>query len=203
MAVNLVVPRRAVYFNPEARNWHSSPSGELEDAYHFHQTMPGYTQTDLIPLDDVAEELGLGNVYVKHEGNRLGLPSFKILGASWGTYRAVTMAYGLQPDADIPTIRAATASSTTSLFAATDGNHGRAVARLGKMFGMPAKIFVPANMDANTIADIKSEGAEVINTGKSYDDAILEAARGSDTEKGILIQDCGFDGYQQLPEVRY
>ncbi|KAK0390974.1 hypothetical protein NLU13_0476 [Sarocladium strictum] len=195
----MAVPRRAMYFNPEAQKWHSSPSAELDDAYQFHKSMPGYVPTDLIPLDDAAKQLGLGKVYVKHEGDRLGLPSFKILGASWGTYRAVTKAYGLPSNADIATIRAATATSSTALFAATDGNHGRAVARLGNMFGMPAKIFVPSNMDAHMIAEIRNEGAEVINTGKSYDDTILEAARGSNSEMGILVQDCGFGDYQELP----
>jgi diaminopropionate ammonia-lyase family len=196
----MVIPRRPLYFNSDAHKWHSSPSADLEDVFHFHKSLPGYNQTDLIPLDSLAQELNLGKVYVKHEGDRLGLPSFKILGASWGTYRAVLRAFNLPVGADIKAIQAATASSTTALFAATDGNHGRAVARLAQMFGMPARIFVPANMDANMITSIRNEGAEVVNTGKSYDDAILEAARGSAAEKGLLIQDCGFDDYQELPE---
>lgn len=198
----MTIPRRPLYFNPRAQKWYSSPSADLEDVFHFHQGLPGYAQTALIPLNSLARELDLGKVYVKHEGDRLGLPSFKILGASWGTYRAVLRAYNLPMGADIKTIQTATASSTTALFAATDGNHGRAVARLAHMFGMPAKIFVPANMDANMITSIRNEGAEVVNTGKSYDDAILEAARGSAAQNGLLIQDCGFDDYQELPEVR-
>lgn len=72
-------------------------------------------------------------------------------------------------------------------FVVIDGNYGWVVVRLGKMFGMFVKIFVFVNMDVNIIVDIKSEGVEVINIGKLYDDVIFEVVRGLDIEKGILI----------------
>lgn len=193
--------RRPAYINPDAQRWQSTPSADLDRIYDFHKQMDGYKPTELIPLGTIAEELGLCEVYVKHEGDRFGLPSFKILGASWGTYRAVVRAYGLAEGATIEDIRAATAVKKMTLFAATDGNHGRAVGRLGKMFGLPTKIFVPGNMDVVMIADIESEGAKVTNTGKSYDEAIGEAERGSMAETGLLIQDCAFEGYEELPKV--
>src|SRR5205807_6541593 len=56
------------------------PSGE---AAAFHAALPGYAPTPLHELPAVAAELGLGAVLIKDESDRLGLPAFKILGASW------------------------------------------------------------------------------------------------------------------------
>ena len=70
-------------------------------------------------------------VLVKDESSRLGLPSFKILGASWAIHRA------LEDRGDRP-----------RLACATDGNHGRAVARVARQLGLEATVFVPANMIA-------------------------------------------------------
>ena len=53
----------------------------------YHAKLPGYAQTPLVDLPEVAKRLGVGRVVVKDEAERLGLPSYKILGASWATYR--------------------------------------------------------------------------------------------------------------------
>ena len=45
--------------------------------------MPGYRPTPLVELPELAAELGVAAVLVKNESKRLGLPAFKILGASW------------------------------------------------------------------------------------------------------------------------
>ena len=39
--------------------------------------------TPVRELPELADELGLGAVLVKDESDRLGLPAFKVLGASW------------------------------------------------------------------------------------------------------------------------
>ena len=46
-----------------------------------------------------------------------------------------------------------------TLLAATDGNHGRAVAAMARLLGFDARIFVPDDMVAARIAGIESEGA--------------------------------------------
>lgn len=49
----------------------------------FHSRLPGYAPTPLLPAHDLAAELGVGQLWLKHEADRFGLPAFKILGASW------------------------------------------------------------------------------------------------------------------------
>ncbi|KAK0658858.1 Diaminopropionate ammonia-lyase [Lasiodiplodia hormozganensis] len=54
----------------------------------------------------------------------------------------------------------------------TDGNWGRAVARMAKYLSVPAHVFVPQNVDQTTRDNIKSEGAEVPVVQGGYDSAI-------------------------------
>jgi diaminopropionate ammonia-lyase len=55
----------------------------------FHRRIPGYEETPLLDTPGLAEALGVGKVLVKDESSRLGLPAFKVLGASWAVYRAL------------------------------------------------------------------------------------------------------------------
>ena len=54
-----------------------------------HQKLTEYKITPLIPLKSLANNLKIGNIWVKDESNRLELPAFKILGASWAVYREI------------------------------------------------------------------------------------------------------------------
>src|SRR5665648_913730 len=55
----------------------------------FHPSLPGFAATPLRPAPKAAQRLGVRSVLVKDESHRLGMPSFKILGASWATYCTV------------------------------------------------------------------------------------------------------------------
>jgi diaminopropionate ammonia-lyase len=59
------------------------------DPLAFHRSLREYAPTPLVDVPLIAETLGVGRVRVKDESSRLGMPSFKILGASLATYRAV------------------------------------------------------------------------------------------------------------------
>jgi len=61
----------------------------------FHLSLPGYQQTPLVELPELPAELGVATVFVKDESNRLGLPAFKILGASWAVNCALSHRSGL------------------------------------------------------------------------------------------------------------
>jgi diaminopropionate ammonia-lyase len=166
----------------------------------FHRRLPGYAATPLVDGSAIADQLGLGQVWVKDESLRLELPSFKMLGASWATYRALCERLGSPPDwADIGELRAALSPlGPLRLAAATDGNHGRAVARMARLLGLGADIFVPSDMVAARIEGIKSEGASVTVVDGDFDDAVRRSA----TEAGdscLVISDTSWPGYQEVP----
>ncbi|XWW94939.1 hypothetical protein V2A60_002889 [Cordyceps javanica] len=203
--------RRPLYFNPVAatKDWAAPPNQDLPDIARFHQRFPGYRPTPLVSLPSVARDAGIGAVHVKNESDRCGLPAFKILGASWGTYRAVASRLRLPPaaaPATLAALRQALASSSSSssppltLYAATDGNHGRAVARMASLLGVAAEIHVPCCMKHETIDLIRQEGARVVVSTRDYDAAMQEAFAASQHSQGLLIQDCSFGDYTEVPQ---
>lgn len=192
--------RRVVQFNPSAKSWTAPASPNTDAVLSFHQSLPNYQLTKLVSLDEVAKELGVKSVVVKDETERLGLPSFKILGASWGTFRALLRVLHLPETATFEQVKRELEGRPVKLYAATDGNHGRAVARMGSLLGIPAEIHVPRQMSSQTIELIESEGARVISSTGSYEDAIATANEQANAdERGILVQDTAFEGYEEIP----
>ena len=70
---------------PGARSWSCGSSAPVRDGEvrAYHASLPGYALTPLAEVPALAAELGAGRVFVKDESARLGLPAFKVLGASW------------------------------------------------------------------------------------------------------------------------
>ena len=60
-----------------------------QGAWRFHHALEDYGPTPLVRLNGLAEELGLGGVFVKDESHRFGLNAFKGLGGIYALSRAV------------------------------------------------------------------------------------------------------------------
>ena len=167
----------------------------------FHRRLPEYAVTPLVDAPGLAAALGVGRVWVKDESWRLGLPAFKILGASWAVYRALERRSGgrLGEWGDVAGLRERLVPhKPMTLAAATDGNHGRAVARMAGMLGLGARIFVPADMVAARIEAIESEGAEVVVVRGTYDEAVARSAEEADGHC-LVISDTSWAGYEDVP----
>jgi diaminopropionate ammonia-lyase len=155
-----------------------APPAEVRD---FHRGLSGYAPTALVDLPALARELGVGRVLAKDESDRLGLPAFKALGASWAIHRALRGVAG-----------------TATVVTATDGNHGRAVARFAHRLGHRARIFVPDGVHPAAVAAIRAEGAEVTHVPGDYDAAVRAAAEDA-AAGGVLVQDTAWPGYEEVP----
>lgn len=174
--VNSAVDRRRV----------SLPSDE---ARAFHCALPGYAPTPVHRLDTAAEVLGLAGILVKDESSRLGLPAFKILGASWAAEQALRQAPG-----------------TRVLVAASAGNHGRAVARVARMHRLGCRVFLPARSVPARREAIAGEGADVVVVDGGYEEAVARAEEAGAQSSALLISDIGrggpadwvIDGYETL-----
>lgn len=164
---------------PGARDWRGPAS---VPPLTFHSGLPGYAPTPLVELPDLAAGLGIGRLLVKDESLRLGLPAFKILGASWAVHRL------LQSEAP------------RGLVTASDGNHGRALARVARWHGLPARVYLPDGVHPAARAAIEAEGATVIQVPGSYDDAVAEAAADAAARGDSLVQDVAWPGYEQVPQ---
>src|SRR5215471_19989279 len=168
----------------------------------FHRRLPGYAPTPLRDLPALAAATGVGRVLVKDESHRLGLPSFKVLGASWATYRLLCDRLGEPPPgAGLDDLRAALAASGLGgvrLVTATDGNHGRAVAHIARLLGLAATILVPDGTAAARIDGIAGEGAEVVVVPGTYDDAVTVSA-GMAADDVLVVSDTSWPGYDGPP----
>jgi diaminopropionate ammonia-lyase len=147
------------------------------EAQPFHAGLPGYAPTPLRDLPALAAKLGLGAVALKDESDRLGLPAFKVLGASWAVERALRERPGIH-----------------TVVAASAGNHGRAVARVAAERGLRCRIFLPGRAAPARRAAIEAEGADVYVVEGSYEHALALAAAEA-TEPGVVeIADAGANG---------
>lgn len=189
----------------------------------FHRRLPGYAPTPLHDVPALAAACRVGRVLVKDESSRMGLPSFKILGASWATYRVLcrrlAAADGSSPvepagpggDAGpheppepawstLDELAAVVADrlGPLRLVTATDGNHGRAVARVARLLGLSATVLVPEGTAAARLAGIESEGAEVRVVGATYDEAVAASAALAG-ERTLVVSDTSWPGYDDAP----
>lgn len=167
----------------------------------FHASMPGYAPTRLHTAGASASRLGIAELLVKDESARLGLPSFKALGAFWGARCALAGRLGLAAGegADFEGLaRAVRAGPMLSLSAATDGNHGRAVARIARLLGLRASIYVPRGTAQARIAAIVSEGASVTVVDGGYDEAVRRSARDMASDC-LVVSDTSWEGYEDVP----
>ena len=149
-------------------------------------------------LPELTAEFGVRAIFVKDESSRLGLAAFKVLGASWAIARLIAERTGA--NTELSSLCRAAAGSGLHLVTATEGNHGRAVARLASLLKLPATVFVPAVMPPAAADAIAAEGADVVRTAADYDSAVAVAARFAAEGPGReLVQDTAWDGYEQVP----
>lgn len=146
----------------------------------FHRSLDGYQPSPLVDSPQLADALRVGRVLLKVETDRFGLPAFKILGASWAAENLLDGRDGV------------------TLVTATDGNHGRGVARVARMRGLKAHILVPAGTAQARIDGIAGEGARVEVVDGSYDDAVAKAASMADAEH-VVLSDTSWPGYEDVP----
>jgi diaminopropionate ammonia-lyase len=184
VSTSLGLPGRRLpwFVRPAARAWTCAPVPA--DVRAFHAGLPGYAPTPLVEPPAIAAQLGVGRAFVKDESARMGLAAFKVLGASWAVYQVLSR---------YP------AGTELLLVTASDGNHGRAVARMARLFGQRARVFVPRGVHPVAIAAIAAEGGRVTEVAGTYDDAVRLAAEAAREPPAVLVQDTAWPGYEQVP----
>ncbi len=189
------------FLNPQPPAAPAKPGPISRRPLNFHRRLPGYAPTPLLEVPELARSLGIAQVLVKNESSRLGLPAFKILGASWAVYRELETRLGrsLEPWRSVEELAGNLSPlRPLTLVTATDGNHGRAVAHVAALFGLSARIFVPAGTAQERIDGIAGEGAQVEVVEGTYDDAVERAAREAN-DRSLVISDTSWPGYEQIP----
>ncbi|KAK3114959.1 hypothetical protein LTR53_006185 [Teratosphaeriaceae sp. CCFEE 6253] len=199
--------RPAVLLNPHYQpQMQSDPSinPAIED---FHAQLPSYGETQLHSLPPVAAELGFAHVFVKDESTRFGLPSFKIAGASWAIHRAICQRLDLHVSTSLDGVKRALASRQATepvrLVTTTEGNWGRATARMARYYDIPATIYVPGFMNEYTRNLVRSGSSQVevrVLEDGSYDDCLAAVRQDSEQHAdALMVLDTSWDGYEEIP----
>ena len=176
----------------------------VNQARKFHRSFPQYSVTPLAKLDGMADQLGLGGLFVKDESYRFGLNAFKVLGGSFAMAKYIAKEMG--KDVSEMTYDYLTSKKfrddfgQATFFTATDGNHGRGVAWAANKLGQKAVVHMPKGSTQTRFDNIAKEGASVTIEELNYDDCVrLAAKEAAETPHGVIVQDTAWDGYEEIP----
>jgi diaminopropionate ammonia-lyase family len=190
----------SIYTNPRAQQLVQSSPTEFTQSRRLHQQLPGFTTTPLTLLPQAAATHGVRAVFVKEEGNRADLPAYKILGASWAIFRALCEENNLPLDSKLEDVGLVAQRKGYTLFAATAGNHGRAVARMARILGIQSRIYVDPKVSEEASTNIRSEGATLTVVDGDYNDVVRQAARDArNCPAGLQIEDWSMDASAPMP----
>ncbi|MEM1076680.1 MAG: pyridoxal-phosphate dependent enzyme [Pseudomonadota bacterium] len=148
----------------------------------FERIMPK-GRTPLVDAEALARDLGLGALHIKDERGRMGLGSFKALGA----------AYVIAHDA------AEGRAEGRTYIAASAGNHGISVAAGARKFGAQARIFLAETVPESFADRLRGHGADVVWAGAVYEESMAAAADTAEREGHALLSDSSWPGYTERP----
>ncbi|HYE87822.1 MAG TPA: pyridoxal-phosphate dependent enzyme, partial [Vicinamibacterales bacterium] len=150
----------------------------------FFAARPHLTPTPLSPIPAAAREFRLASVAAKDETARFGLNAFKLLGARFAIETLLSEGELRAGD---------------TLVCASEGNHGRAVARAAREAGCAARVYMAHDVAQARVDAIAGEGAEVIRVDGSYDDAVRVLQDEAQSHGWTIVSDTAWPGYERIP----
>lgn len=161
------------------------PSDDADRSMALLARCPVAAQTPMVVAPELAQRCGVAQVYVKDERGRMGLGSFKALGA----------AYVIAQDAERGLAKGQT------YVTASAGNHGLSVAAGAAAFGANAIIYIAETVPESFAARLRSIGAEVRREGAVYEDSMAAAAQATEAAGWALLSDSSWPGYYDRPHT--
>ena len=161
----------------------SFPSVDANTPLQLVSRCPVASETPLVSVPAVAVRCDVGEVWIKDERNRMGLGSFKALGA----------AYVIAHDAangDVSGVTYVTASA---------GNHGMSVAAGAAAFGARAVVYIAETVPESFADRLRAQGAEVVREGTIYEESMTAAAQAAEENGWQLLSDSSWPGYFDRP----
>jgi len=164
-------------------------SETAEMAETFLERSPDGRPTPLHDCPDLASACGIGALHLKDERRRMGLGSFKALGAA---YAIAKQAGHKLKNGSAKSYE--TALQGTTFVCASAGNHGLSLAAGAPAVGAKAVVFVSETVPDAFAVRLQSRGARVIKAGATYEDSMAEAERQAAENGWILLPDSTWPG---------
>ena len=166
-------------------------STDVEAVRKLLEMCPKASRTPLTSSISLADKVGVKNIWFKDERQRMGLGSFKALGA----------AYVIADHASKTVSNNASASEWKKALngkcyvTASAGNHGLSLAAGARLFGAKAVIYLSRNVPSSFAEKIRSYDAEVVVVGNSYEESMEGAQKAAADNNWMLLSDVTWDGY--------
>ena len=149
---------------------------------------PAADVTPLVPLDALATALGIARLDAKDERGRMGLGSFKALGAAHAIAKLAAASSG--PGDDL-----SKALEGETFVCASAGNHGLSVAAGARLFGAKAVIYLSETVPDEFAGRLREKGADVVRAGADYAASMTAAMAAAEREGWRLLSDSSWPGY--------
>ncbi len=161
---------------------------------------PAHAPTPLRDLAPLATRLRLSRLWLKDERSRMGLGSFKALGAAHAIARAAVATEAVATGAVATGASDQRHALTGRVFVtASAGNHGLSVATGARIFGARAVIHLAETVPAAFADRLAARGAEVVRAGADYEASMAAAAAAAEAHGWTLLSDSSWPGYTELP----
>lgn len=164
-------------------------SGAAELAQEVVDSLLIAGQTPLVQASGMGCE-----TWVKDERGRMGMGSFKALGAAYVIAHDARRAQGHASGGDMSTSLKGRTYSTASA-----GNHGLSLAFGAKRFGAEAVVFIAHTVPESFADRLREHGARVVRHGEDYEEAMDGAMRISPLKGWTLLSDSSWPGYFERP----
>ena len=162
---------------------------DLAGSRALYARCPVAMETPLVSLDAVASELGIAALHAKDERQRMGLGSFKALGAAYALAKEAVAAGG-DPE---------TALAGRTYVSASAGNHGISLAAGAKLFGAKAVVYLSNTVPETFAERLRGKGADVRRAGEDYAESLVAAMTEGEANGWHLLSDTSWQGYTQPP----
>jgi diaminopropionate ammonia-lyase len=169
----------------------------------FHSSFEQYTETPLVELKELANYLGIKELFVKDESYRFGLNAFKVLGGSFAIGQFIAKRLGK----DIEQLPYRTLISDEikkelgelTFITTTDGNHGRGVAWTAEQLKQKSIVFMPKGSAQERLDRIRAHGATAEILDMNYDECVRYSNQLAEEKGYIMVQDTAWEGYEEIP----
>ena len=163
------------------------PSTNVDKVSNLLKKCPIASETPLLELEDF---LPHGTLWVKDERGRMGLGSFKALGAA---YVIASHAQELDENPCSTTLEGKT------YVTASAGNHGLSLAAGAKIFGAKAVVFISETVPESFSDRLREKGAVPVRKGIDYAASMSAALKAAEENDWILLSDSSWKDYIDQP----
>ena len=144
---------------------------------------PVAAQTPLINAGAIASQAGVAQVWIKDERGRMGLGSFKALGAAYVIAHEASQ--GL--------------AQGQTYVTASAGNHGMSVAAGAAAFGAASVVYIAESVPEAFALRLAEQGAKVVRAGANYEASMDAAMQAAEDNGWALLSDSSWPGYTTRP----